>query len=145
MKQREEPYDLLVHNAGLLVTMDGEELPGAYVGIRKGLIDTIGQEGPLPAARESIDARGCVVTPGLINTHQHFLQNLTRNFHPETCSQGRLAWILPLQKIWSRLDPEAAYLSAWVATAEHLLGGCTTAADHLNNHPVPFLVDAAIK
>ena len=145
MSQSVEPFDLLVHSAGLLVTMDGEEIPDAYVGIRKGLVDTVGKGKPALKAKESIDASGCVVTPGLINTHQHFLQNLTRNFHPETCSQGRLAWILPLQKIWSRLDPEAAYLSAWVATAEHLLGGCTTAADHLNNHPVPFLVDAAIK
>lgn len=140
-----EPCDLLVRNAALLVTMGGEEIPGGYVAIRNGFIDTIGKGGVLPAAREELDASGCVVTPGLINTHQHFLQNLTRNFHPETCSQGRLAWILPLQKIWSRLDPEAAYLSAWVATAEHLLGGCTTAADHLNNHPVPHLVDAEIK
>jgi len=137
--------DLLVRNAGWLVTMNGEELTGGYVAIRDGRIEAVGQGEPPIGAREVIDATGCVVTPGLINTHQHFLQNLTRNFHPETCSQGRLAWILPLQRIWSRLDPEAAYLSAWIATAEQLLGGCTTSADHLNNHPRPFLIDAEIK
>jgi len=144
-EQASPVYDLLIHSAGLLVTMDGEEIPGGFVAIRDGFIELIGSGGDLPDALEKMDASGCVVTPGLINTHQHFLQNLTRNFHPEACSQGRLAWILPLQKIWSRLDPEAAYLSAWVAMAEHLLGGCTTTADHLNNHPVPYLIDAEVK
>lgn len=139
------PVDLVVKHARLLVTMDaGREIPGGYVAVRDGQIVGVGEPGKEPSAERTIDASGCIVTPGLINTHQHFLQNLTRNFHPEKCTEGRLAWILPLQKMFCRLDEEAAFLSAWVACAEHLLGGCTTASDHLNNHPFPKLIDAEI-
>jgi cytosine/adenosine deaminase-related metal-dependent hydrolase len=137
--------DLLVRDARLVVTMKGPEIPGGFVAVRNGLVTAVGPAGSEPPARRVLDAGGCLVTPGLINTHHHMLQNLTRNFKPENCSRGREAWILPLQKIWERLDEESAYLSAWIAMAELLLGGCTTTSDHLNNHPRPHLIDAEIK
>jgi cytosine/adenosine deaminase-related metal-dependent hydrolase len=79
-------------------------------------------------------ADGCLVTPGLVNTHHHLYQNLTRSFRPVV--NGTLfEWLTGLYPRWARLDEEAAYLSAWVGLAELALGGCTTTTDHLYVHP----------
>ena len=77
---------------------------------------------------------GCLVTPGLINTHHHIYQNLTRAHRPAT-KASLFDWLTTLYPLWSRLDEEAAYLSAWVGLAELALGGCTTTTDHLYVHP----------
>ena len=81
-----------------------------------------------------IDAAGCLVTPGLINTHHHLYQNLTRAFVP-ALTGNLFAWLRTLYPVWSRLDEEAAYVSAWVGLCELALGGCTTTTDHLYLHP----------
>ena len=125
--------DLLVANAKLVATCDGSrrELPGGWVAITGGLISGVGSSlDPAPAAVSVLDAAGCLVTPGLINTHHHIYQNLTRSYGPAI--NGTLfQWLAALYPLWARIDEEAAYLSAWVGLAELALGGCTTTTDHL--------------
>ena len=79
-------------------------------------------------------AEGCLVTPGLVNTHHHIYQNLTRAYRPATVA-SLFDWLTTLYPRWSRLDEEAAYVSAWIGLAELALGGCTTSTDHLYVHP----------
>ena len=132
----DERADLCVRGAELLVTMDGSrrEIAGGWVAIRDGMISALGPPGREPAADRVIDAAGCLVTPGLINTHHHLYQNLTRAFAP-ALTGNLFAWLRTLYPVWSRLDEEAAYVSAWVGLCELALGGCTTTTDHLYLHP----------
>jgi cytosine/adenosine deaminase-related metal-dependent hydrolase len=129
--------DLLVRNGELVATVDDDrrEIPSGWVAITAGLITAIGGSAdPQPAAGRVIDAAGCLVTPGLINTHHHIYQNLTRSFRPAV--NGTLfQWLTELYPRWALLDEEAAYVSAWVGLAELALGGCTTTTDHLYVHP----------
>ena len=128
--------DLLVSGARLLVTMDSQrrELSGGWVAITGGQVSGIGSAGSEPPAGEVIDASGCLVTPGLINTHHHIYQNLTRSFAPAV-NESLFGWLTALYPLWAGLDEEAAYLSAWVGLAELALGGCTSSMDHLYVHP----------
>lgn len=115
--------------------MDDErrELQGGWVTITGGLIAAVGS-GPPPAAAATLDAAGCLVTPGLINSHHHLFQNLTRAYPPMT-DKPLFGWLQELYPLWSELDTEGAYLSAWVGLAELALSGCTTSTDHLYLHP----------
>ena len=125
--------DLVVTGAKLVATCDAErrELAGGWVAVTGGLISAVGGAAdPRPAARETLDATGCLVTPGLVNTHHHMYQNLTRSYAP-TVNGTLFEWLSGLYPLWAGLDEEAAYLSAWVALAELALGGCTTSTDHL--------------
>jgi len=135
---RSESCDLLLRDALLVATVDDErrELAGGWVAVTGGLISAIGSsiDGPPPAA-ETIEASGCLVTPGLINTHHHMYQNLTRSYRPAV-NGSLFEWLTTLYPRWAHLDEEAAYLSAWVGLAELALGGCTTSTDHLYVHPV---------
>lgn len=129
--------DLLVRDAVLVATMDDDrrEVPGGWVAISGGLVTAIG--GPSdaePAAAVVLDAGGCLVTPGLVNTHHHMYQNLTRAYAPAV-NQTLFGWLTTLYPRWAYLDEEAAYLSSWVGLAELALGGCTTSTDHLYVHP----------
>src|SRR4051794_29833021 len=129
--------DLLVSGADLVATVDDDrrELAGGWVAITDGLVSAIGgsTEAP-PAASETLSAAGCLVTPGLINTHHHIYQNLTRSFRPAV--NGTLfEWLTTLYPRWALLDEEASYVSAWVGLAELSLGGCTTAPDPLYEQP----------
>jgi cytosine/adenosine deaminase-related metal-dependent hydrolase len=129
--------DLVVRDALLIATVDDarRELPGGWIAVSNGLISAIGTSAEaVPDAGTVIDARGCLVTPGLINTHHHIYQNLTRAFAPAT-SASLFDWLTILYPRWARIDEEAAYLSAWVGLAELALGGCTTTSDHLYVHP----------
>ena len=129
--------DLLVAGAALVATCDDErrELPGGWVTITDGVVSGVGAAGdPPPEAARTIRADGCLVTPGLVNTHHHIYQNLTRAYRPAT-SSNLFGWLTTLYPIWAGLDEEAAYLSAWVGLAELALGGCTTSMDHLYVHP----------
>jgi cytosine/adenosine deaminase-related metal-dependent hydrolase len=129
--------DLLVHNARLVATVDNarRELPGGWVAISNGLISGVGSSiDPVPAATERIDATGCLVTPGLINTHHHLYQNLTRAYPPMT-SSPLFGWLQTLYPLWRALDEEGAHVSAWIGLAELALSGCTTSTDHLYLHP----------
>jgi len=131
------PADLLVTGAELVATVDQDrhEIPGGWVAITDGLVSALG--GPAdapPVAAEVLRADGCLVTPGLVNTHHHIYQNLTRSFRAAT--EGSLfTWLSTLYPQWARLDEEAAYVSAWVGLVELALGGCTTTTDHLYVHP----------
>nr|MBO2501609.1 8-oxoguanine deaminase [Thermoanaerobacterales bacterium] len=131
------PVDLLVAGADLVVTMDDErrELSGGWVACRDGFVTAVGAapDPPPPAARV-LRADGCLVTPGLVNTHHHIFQNLTRSFRPAT-SASLFDWLTTLYPRWALLDEEASYLAAWVGLAELALGGCTTTSDHLYVHP----------
>ena len=125
--------DLAITNARCVATMDGTELAGGWVAITGGLVEAVGT-GPAPPATTTIDATDCLVTPGLINTHHHLFQNLTRAFPPMT-DKPLFGWLQSLYPIWRGLDEEGAYLSAWVGLAELALSGCTTSTDHLYLHP----------
>jgi cytosine/adenosine deaminase-related metal-dependent hydrolase len=79
------PADLVVANALLVATVDDDrrELPGGWVAVTDGLVSGVGSSAdPVPAAARTLDAAGCLVTPGLINTHHHIYQNLTRAYAP---------------------------------------------------------------
>src|SRR6478735_2103943 len=130
------PADLVVAGALLVATVDDErrEIPGGWVAISDGLVSGVGEPGTEPPAAEVLRADGCLVTPGLINTHHHMYQNLTRAYRPAV-NASLFTWLTTLYPLWAGLDEEAAYLSAWVGLAELALGGCTTTTDHLYVHP----------
>jgi len=130
-----EPADLVVLNARCVATLDAErrELAGGWVAITGGLVSAVGT-GPAPAAADVVDATDCLVTPGLINTHHHLFQNLTRAYPPMT-DKPLFGWLQSLYPRWRGLDTEAAHVSAWVGLAELALAGCTTSSDHLYLHP----------
>ncbi len=122
------PVDLLVTGADLVVTMDDDrrEIAGGWVACSGGLVTAVG--GPSdtpPAATRVLRADGCLVTPGLVNTHHHIYQNLTRAYLPAT-SSTLFDWLTTLYPRWALLDEEASYVSAWVGLAELAVGGCTT-------------------
>ena len=98
------------------------------------MISGVGSAGTEPQATRVIDATDCLVTPGLVNTHHHMFQNLTRAFPPMT-NAALFGWLQTLYPLWSTLDEEAANVSAWVGLAELALSGCTTSTDHLYVHP----------
>ena len=129
--------DLVVHNALLVATVDADrrEIPGGWVAITDGLISGVGMSTDhVPDATEKIDARGCLVTPGLVNTHHHLYQNLTRAYPPMT-SSPLFGWLQTLYPLWRVLNEESAHVSAWIGLAELALSGCTTSTDHLYLHP----------
>jgi cytosine/adenosine deaminase-related metal-dependent hydrolase len=136
--------DLLVRDAELLV-VDGErEIPGGWLAVSGGRVTGVGTAGSEPEARTTVSAAGRLVTPGLVNTHHHIYQNLTRSYAPAV-NGSLFAWLTTLYPLWAGLDEEAAYVSAYVGMAELLMGGCTTSSDHLYVHPRPRLVDAEIR
>ncbi|MEP7113581.1 MAG: 8-oxoguanine deaminase [Ilumatobacteraceae bacterium] len=129
--------DLLIRNARLLATLDDDrrELAGGWVAMDGGLITAVGASSDAePAATETVDAGECLVTPGLINTHHHMFQNLTRAYPPMT-DKPLFGWLQSLYPLWRAIDTEAVYASAFVGLAELALSGCTTSSDHLYLHP----------
>jgi cytosine/adenosine deaminase-related metal-dependent hydrolase len=129
--------DLLVHDAELIATVDDDrrELPGGWVAVTDGVVSGVGGAAdPQPPATRRVDARGCLVTPGLVNTHHHLYQNLTRAYAP-ALTGGLFDWLVTLYPLWARLDEEAAHVSAYVGLTELALSGCTTSSDHLYVHP----------
>jgi len=129
--------DLLVRGAVLVAAVDADrrELEGGWVAVTDGLVQAVGSSSdPAPDPARVLDAGGCLVTPGLVNTHHHIYQNLTRSYRPAV--NGTLfQWLTTLYPRWAYLDEEAAYVSAWIGAAELALGGCTTTTDHLYVHP----------
>ena len=129
--------DLLVTGAELVATVDESrrEIRNGWVAISDGLISGLGSaDDERPEAIRTLSAEGCLVTPGLVNTHHHLYQNLTRAFPPMT-DKPLFGWLQALYPRWRRLDEEAAHVSAWVGLAELALSGCTTSSDHLYVHP----------
>ncbi|MBN8632007.1 MAG: amidohydrolase family protein, partial [Rhodobacterales bacterium] len=123
--------DLLIRNADAVVTMNAAraEVAGADVHVRDGVIRAIGVGLAVPGA-EVIEAKGCVVTPGLVNTHHHLYQTLTRAV-PGGQDALLFGWLKTLYPIWSRFGPEEMFTSAQVGLAELALSGCTMTSDHL--------------
>ncbi|MGW5383184.1 amidohydrolase family protein [Nocardia sp. NPDC003963] len=138
------PVDLLIRDAEWVVTVGGADIEGGWVACTGAAVSAIGPPGREPAARRTLDARGTIVTPGLVNAHHHLFQNLTRAYTP-ACSSGLDGWLNQLRPLWARLDAETAYLSAWIGLAELALAGCTTTADNIYLHPRPGLIEAALR
>ncbi len=128
-------YDLVIANARCVATLDDDrrELTGGWIAITDGLIDAVGSGAP-PDAASTIDASDCLVTPGLINTHHHLYQNLTRAYPPMT-DKPLFGWLQSLYPLWAAIDTESVYVSTWIGLAELALSGCTTSSDHLYLHP----------
>ena len=127
----------LIKHCDVLVTMDAHrrEIRDGGLFILNGMIDQVGPSDSLPdTADEVIDLRNHVVLPGLINTHHHFYQTLTRAV-PAAQNANLFNWLKTLYPIWARLQPEDIYISTQTALAELALSGCTTASDHLYLYP----------
>jgi cytosine/adenosine deaminase-related metal-dependent hydrolase len=127
---------LLVKNAHI-VTMDDHqrEIPGGGLFVRDGFIEQVGDNNQLPiTADEVLDLTGHVLLPGLVNTHHHFYQTLTRAL-PAAQNANLFNWLTTLYPIWARITPEDIFTSTQTALAELALSGCTTASDHLYLFP----------
>ncbi|MEE3716507.1 8-oxoguanine deaminase [Tumidithrix elongata RA019] len=139
---------LLVKNIQTLVTMDAarREIRNAALFVRDHIIEQVGTTQELPQiADEILDLRGRhVVLPGLVNTHHHFFQTLTRAV-PAAQNCDLFNWLQALYPIWANLTPEAIYISAQMASAELMLSGCTTASDHLYIFPNGSKLDDEIQ
>ncbi|GAB2898315.1 8-oxoguanine deaminase [Microbulbifer echini] len=123
---------LLLKNADILVTMDAErrEITKGGIFAEDGLITAVGQTKSLPTSADTvIDATGQIVLPGMVNTHHHLNQTLTRNL---PCCQNKnlFAWLQLHYPIWTRINPEASRTSALIGLGELILSGCTTVFDH---------------
>jgi len=126
---------LLVRNATMLVTMNGrrEEIPDGGLFARDGWIEQVGPSGSLPfSADEVLDLSGQIVIPGLVNTHHHFYQTLTRAIAQ---SAPLFEWLTTLYPIWARLTPADIRVSTQTALIELAMSGCTTSSDHLYLFP----------
>jgi cytosine/adenosine deaminase-related metal-dependent hydrolase len=137
---------LLLRNIHTLAMMDDarRELRDAWLFIRDGVIEAIGRHSstqPL-TADDIIDCSNRLVMPGLINTHHHMYQTLTRCIAQE---RELFAWLRTLYPIWARMNGEAVYVSAKLAMAELILSGCTTSSDHLYIYPKDVLIDDEIR
>ena len=123
---------LLVKHARVLATMDDDsaEIEDGGLYAVDGFITQVGPTSELPDhADEVVDATDHVVIPGLINTHHHFYQTLTRAV-PGAQNAGLFDWLRTLYPIWARMNPESVRLSTRTALAELALSGCTTSSDH---------------
>jgi len=135
---------ILIRRAEVVVTMDdeGRELAGADVLIRGGVIEKVGVNLAAPGA-EVVAAKGCVVTPGLVNTHHHLFQTLTRAV-PGGQDALLFGWLRRLYPIWARMGPEEMRVSALAGLAELALSGCTLTSDHLYLYPNGARLDDTI-
>ena len=138
-----DPTELLIRNAAVVVTMDAarRELIGADVLIRGGVIAAVGQG--LSTTGVVIDAVGCLVTPGLVNTHHHLFQTLTRAV-PGAQDALLFGWLRKLYPIWARFGPEEMFTSAQIGLAELALSGCSLTSDHLYLYPNGARLDDTI-
>lgn len=128
---------LLVKHADILVTMDGlrQEISDGGLFIRDGFIEQVGPTSELPQdADQILNLTGHLILPGLVNTHHHFYQTLTRAV-PAAQDANLFGWLTTLYPIWAGLTPDDIYLSTQTALAELALTGCTTASDHLYIYP----------
>ena len=136
--------ETLIQGADTIVTMDDarRELHGADILIRGGEIVDVGQG--LRTSGDVVLAKGCVVTPGLVNTHHHLYQSLTRAV-PQGQTALLFGWLQTLYPIWSRFGPEEMRVSAMTGLAELALSGCTLTSDHLYLYPNGARLDDTIE
>src|SRR5688500_8874430 len=104
--------------------------PGGGIFVAGGFIKDVGPTSNLPQSADVvINAQGMLIMPGMVNTHHHFFQTLTRNV-PAAQNANLFDWLVTHYPIWAGLTPEAIYVSSKIAMAELLLSGCTTTSDH---------------
>jgi cytosine/adenosine deaminase-related metal-dependent hydrolase len=153
-QQQQQPL-LIVRHADVLVTMDAarREIPDGAVVMNGPAIAWVGATTELPATyldalrngqAEAIDMHGHVVMPGLVNTHHHMYQSLTRAV-PEAQDAELFGWLTNLYLLWARLTPEMIRVSTQTAIAELMLSGCTTTSDHLYLFPNGAKLDDSIE
>jgi cytosine/adenosine deaminase-related metal-dependent hydrolase len=136
---------LLARHALVLVTMDGAEIEDGALYARDGWIEAVGPSSDLPdTADEVVDLTGHVVLPGLVNTHHHLYQTLTRVV-PAAQDAGLFQWLRTLYPIWARMTPDHVRVATTVGLAELALSGCTTAFDHQYLWPNGSKVDDQIE
>lgn len=137
---------LLAKNIHTLATMDDarREIRDAAIFMRDNVIEAVGSLAEMPAqtADTVLDLRDHVVLPGLVNTHHHMFQSLTRVIAQ---NNELFDWLTALYPIWSHLTGEAVYISAKLAMAELILSGCTTSSDHLYIYPNDVMIDDEIR
>ena len=138
---------LLLKNAAALLTMDPRQplIEAGGLLVRDNVIELAGPSADLPQQADSVlDAAGMVVLPGLINTHHHLYQTLTRAL-PGAQDAELFDWLTRLYPVWGEMDDEAVYHSALVGLAEMALSGCTSSTDHLYMYPNDSSMDATIR
>lgn len=137
------PQETLIRGADLVLAMDdsASELPAADILIRDGVVAAVGQG--LKTGGQVVEARGLLVTPGLVNTHHHLYQTLTRAV-PGAQDALLFGWLRTLYPIWERFGPEEIHVSTQVGLAELALSGCTLTSDHLYLYPNGARLDDAI-
>ncbi|GAB4277003.1 MAG: 8-oxoguanine deaminase [Candidatus Promineifilaceae bacterium] len=136
---------MLVKNATVLVTMDDQrrEIPDGGLFIRDNIIEQIGPTADLPETADTIlDLKDHIILPGLINTHHHLYQSLTRVLAQDN---ELFTWLKTLYPIWANLTDEAIYISTITGLAEMVLAGCTTSSDHLYIFPNDCTLDSQIR
>ncbi len=135
--------ELLLKNVSLALTMNdaGDELHETDILLKDGEISEVGLG---LSTAESLDCAGCLVTPGLVNTHHHLYQTLTRAV-PGAQDAALFGWLQTLYPIWARFTPEHMRVSATIGLAELALSGCTTSSDHLYLYPNGSRLDDTIE
>jgi cytosine/adenosine deaminase-related metal-dependent hydrolase len=137
---------LLIERCDVVVTVDdaGTEIEGGSVLAEDGVIVWVGTGPPPARPDERLDGRGSIAVPGLVNTHDHLYQTLTRARARE---QGLFGWLVELYPVWAALDAEWEFAAAGVGLAQLALAGCSTASDHHYVHPagVPDLLEVEIE
>ena len=130
----------VIRDADIIICMDDprREIADGAIAFRDGVIIAVGTTSDLraviDAADEIVDARGCVVTPGLVNTHHHLFQSLTRAL-PGAINASLFDWLKRLYPIWARYRPEDVFAATQLGLAELALSGCTLSSDHLYLFP----------
>jgi 8-oxoguanine deaminase len=121
---------LLIRNAHVVVTMNGREIPHGGIYVRDGWIENVDVSDDIPAeADEVVDLTGHIVLPGLVNTHHHLYQTLTRVF-PGAQDVGLFEWLRTLYPVWARMTPDHVRTSTRLGLVELALSGATTVFDH---------------
>ncbi|MEO0692800.1 MAG: amidohydrolase family protein, partial [Pseudomonadota bacterium] len=138
------PAKTLIKNVDAIHTMDASrrELMGADILLQDGVIADIGPDLTAPGA-QIVRAEGAIVTPGLINTHHHLYQTLTRAV-PAAQDALLFGWLKTLYPIWARFGPEEMFVSTQLGLAELALSGCTLSSDHLYLYPNGARLDDTI-
>lgn len=133
----------ILKGANTVLTMDGAELHNADIRMDDGMITAVGLNLSAEGA-EVTNVSGCIVTPGLVNTHHHLFQTLTRAV-PGAQDALLFGWLQQLYPIWARFGPDEMRLSARLGLAELALSGCTTSSDHLYLFPNGSRLDDTIE
>ena len=136
----------IIKNAHTILTMDDtrRELNGHDILLRDGVVAEIGENLSIPAGAEIVDAQNAVVTPGLVNTHHHLYQSLTRAV-PGGQDALLFGWLQTLYPIWAGFGPEEMRVSAMLGLSELALSGCTMSSDHLYLFPNGARLDDTIE